>query len=210
MGAATARGSWRGALLISVCFGLASAADGRAQPAVSTVAAGDVLSVTEANLRRELGRGDVVSIVQSTGETVTGRVLRVSDTVLELRSDPTSTGGQARRLDLSIPLSEIASLDRPRDSLRNGMLIGAGIGAGVGIGFLSYTFAVDANESDEWLAVYMVGTAAVAGIGALVGLAIDAVHSKPGLRYRREGVTSAVRVGPIFAHGRGVAVVVTF
>ena len=195
--------------LVLACAALLPAGRVSAQ-ALSPAAATDQLTVSQAMLASELSRGDTVSLVKVTGELVTGRVLRVDASEIEIRSERPLQKGRRAWVDLSVPLDHVASLDRQRDPTSNGLLIGAGIGAGVGIGLLSYAYAVDANESDEWLGGYMITTAAFAGIGALVGWAVDAVHSKPHFRYRREEGASRIRVAPTFTQGPGLAVSVTF
>lgn len=171
---------------------------------------GHLLTASTANLRRALSRGDAVSLVKVDGERITGRVVRVGDEDIEVRSDSVTGGRQRRHLNLRIPLEAVMSLDRPRDPIGNGLLIGAGIGAGVGLGLMAHAFAVDTNESDEWFAGYVVATVAFAGIGALAGWAIDAAHSKRHFRFQREADGARVRLVPTYAKGPGLAVAVAF
>jgi hypothetical protein len=77
-----------------------------------------------------LGPGDLISVVHTGGVSVRGRVLRLGDTDLDIRTDTREPSGQQRHLDVKIPLAAIQSLERPRDPLRNGVLIGAAVGAG--------------------------------------------------------------------------------
>lgn len=125
-------------------------------------------------LRRELSPGDVISIVRTTGDPVKGRLRRFGDTDIDLRADIQ---------ELKIPLGAIRSLERPRDSTRNGALIGAGVGAGVSLAMFIHAAAIDRNEMDEWAAGYLAGGAITTAIGALAGWAIDRAHSKPHLRF---------------------------
>jgi len=135
-------------------------------------------------LRGELAPGDAVSFVQTNGESVTGRLLRVGATDLDVRIVTRQLPGQPRRrLDLTIPLNAIESLERPRDSSRNGALIGASIGAGFVGGMFVRAVAIDRNEMDEWAPIYLGYGALFAGLGALVGWAIDSGTSKPHVRY---------------------------
>ncbi len=162
-------------------------------------------------LRRTLSPGDVISVVHSSGELVSGRLLHLGDTDLDIRAETREASGQQRRLDIRIPLGAIQSLERPRDSSRNGALIGAAVGAGI-VGALSvYAIVVDRNEIDEWAPIYLAYAALSTGIGALVGWAVDSGNSKPHVRFdRRSTEATTVRVTPLLSRKPGLAVVVSF
>src|SRR5262245_10042957 len=83
-------------------------------------------------LRRELAPGDVITVLPASGQPVSGKLLRLTAGSLEIRSAGKRNvqGGTPR--DLTIPLDAIQRLDRPRDPVRNGVIIGAGTGAVVG------------------------------------------------------------------------------
>ena len=100
-----------------------------AGPALATA---QVRVATLDELRRTLGPGDSISVVHTAGDSVSGRLLRLGDTDLDIRADTRELSGQQRHLDITIPLGAIQSLERPRDPLRNGVLIGAAVGAGCG------------------------------------------------------------------------------
>ena len=162
-------------------------------------------------LRRALSPGDVISVVHTAGDSVSGRLLRLGDTDLDIRAETQERSGQQRRLDITIPLSAIQSLERPRDSSRNGALIGATVGAGVVGALVVYAVAVDRNEIDEWAPIYLAYGALSTGIGALVGWAVDSGHSKPHVRFdRRSTAATTVRVMPLLSRKPGLAVVVSF
>ena len=74
------------------------AAPARAQVRVTTLE----------DLRRELSPGDVISLVQSSGETVSGRLVSFGDTALDIRSETREDTGK-RRLDITVPLATIRS-----------------------------------------------------------------------------------------------------
>ena len=158
-------------------------------------------------LRRELSRGDVISIVETNGESVHGQVVRVGDTDIDVRVDR-----QTRpRLDITVPLSAIKSLERRRDSPRNGALIGASIGGGAVLSMFVWALAVDANEADEWAPMYLGIGALFTGIGALTGWAIDSAQSKPPFRFDAPSSgTSMNGLGPRRLRGRGLNVTVSF
>lgn len=170
-----------------------------------------VRSVTFDELRREVSPGDVVSVVQTTGDRVKGRLIRFGDVDVDVREEARESGRPKRVMDLTIPRSAILSIERPRDSSRNGMLIGAGVGLGFALAMVAYAVAVDRNEMDEWAAGYVLGGAVVTGVGALTGWAIDAAHSKPHVRYVAEPrQTMTIGVGPLRSGNPGVALVVSF
>lgn len=163
-------------------------------------------------LRRQLSAGDSISLVQTNGEMVTGRLLRVNDADLDVRVVSRSNPRQERRqLDVTIPLNAIQSLERPRDSARNGALLGAGVGAGVSAGMFTYAAMIDANEMDEWAPIYLRIGALFTGIGGLVGWAIDASSSKPHVRYDAPSAKQTkVSLVPLLSRGRGAALTVSF
>ena len=161
-------------------------------------------------LRRELSPGDVISLVQTTGNSVRGRLVRFADTALDIRTD-TRQATEEQHLDVTVPLGTIRSLERPRDSSRNGVLIGAGVGAGVSLGMFIRAAAVDYNEIDEWGPDYLAMGAVLTGVGALVGWAIDSAHSKPHVRFNAPSAeTMRIQVAPLLAWRKGVALVLSF
>lgn len=166
-------------------------------------------ALTLDEVRRELKPGDQMSLVLATDAPVKGRLLRIGDTDLDLRTDRRQPSGE--RLKLAIPLASIRSLERPRDSVRNGTLIGAGVGAGVGVTMFVAAAAVDYNEIDEWAPAYLVGGVVTTAAGALIGWAVDAARSSPHVRYDvAPAAGPRIRVVPLFSRGRGIALVMSF
>jgi hypothetical protein len=164
-----------------------------------------------AELERELAEGDLITVVQASGPPVAGRVLRVTADSLTMRpvTKPAVQGTAFR--DLTISLSAIQSLERPRDPVRNGALIGAGVGAGVGGAMFLTAFVIDRNEMDEWAPFYLGAAAACTGMGALIGWAVDAARSKPGLRFEAaSGRRATFAVQPLRARGAGIRLTVAF
>ena len=171
------------------------------------LAVAQVRVATLDELRRALSPGEVISVVDTTGDSVNGRLLRFGDTDLDIRAETQERSGQQRRLDLTIPLSAIQSLERPRDSSRNGALIGATVGAGIVGAMFVYAIVVDRNEIDEWAPIYLAYGALSTGIGALVGWAVDSGHSKPHVRFdRRSTAATTVSVMPLLSRKPGLAV----
>ena len=186
------------ALIVALCVTGAS-------PALAQVRV-----VTLEELRRELRPGEFISVVQTTGDAVRGRLVRFGDTALDIRSE-TRQGTGKQRLDVTVPVSSIRSLERPRDASRNGVLIGAGVGAGVSLGMFMYAAAVDENEIDEWGPIYLAMGAVCTGAGALVGWAIDSAHSKPHVRFNAPSLkTRTIRVAPLLARRKGMALILSF
>lgn len=147
-----------------------------------------ILSVDE--LRRALSPGDSITVVDTTGTVVRGKLLRFADAEVDIQAETQERS--KRNLVVTIPLGTIQSLERPRDSSKNGMLIGAGIGAAIAAGLFAYAAVVDANEMDEWGPIYAglgVGTAA---IGAIIGWTIDSAKSKPRVQFRAGQASSWV------------------
>ena len=161
-------------------------------------------------LRGELSPGDFISLVQTTGDSVRGRLVRFADTALDIRTETRQATGK-QPLDVTVPFGTIRSLERPRDSSRNGVLIGAGVGAGVSLGMFIYAAAVDYNEIDEWGPQYLAMGAVYTGVGALVGWAVDWAHSKPHVRFNAPSAqTMRIRVAPLLARRKGMALVLSF
>ena len=174
-------------------------------PALAQVQVG-----TLEEFRRELSPGDFISLVQTTGDSVRGRLVRFADTALDIRTETRLATGK-QHADVTVPLGTIRSLERPRDSSRNGVLIGAGVGAGVSLGMFIHAAAVDYNEIDEWGPLYLAYGAVYTGVGALVGWAIDSAHSKPHVRFNAPSAqTMRIRVAPLLARRKGMALVLSF
>ena len=78
----------------------------------------------------------------------------------------------------ALAFSEIHALAQTRDSLLNGIVIGATVGAGVGVAFTHLV-----RDSDLTLGQYAYGALVFGGIGAGTGLGLDALleHRTPGL-----------------------------
>jgi hypothetical protein len=159
-------------------------------------------------LRRELAAGDAITVVPAAGQPVAGRLMRLGDVDLDLRLLNTHTPQERR--DLTIPLETIQSLERPRDSARNGAGIGAGIGAAFGGAMLVHAIVIDRNEMDEWATLYVGAAAVCTGIGALIGWAIDAASSKPHIRFdAASGRRTKVSVQPLYSRDRGIGLTVS-
>jgi hypothetical protein len=160
-------------------------------------------------LRRELAAGDVITLVPAAGPPVAGRLRRVGTDAIDVRLDKRTSQGRGPR-DVTMPLTDILSLERPRDPSRNGAILGAGIGAGIGGGLFLYALAIDRNDLDEWAGFYAGAASVFSGVGALIGWAVDAAHSKPHIRFDASpGGRTKVHLHPASSRGRGIALVVS-
>jgi hypothetical protein len=183
--------------------------------AVGAIGASPCLAQTRVTsldeLRRELSAGDVVTVVPAVGQPVAGRLMRLGDVDLDLRLLDTRPSQEHGPRDLTMPLDTIQSLERPRDSARNGAGLGAAIGAGVGGAMFVHALVVDRNEMDEWAKFYVGAAAVCTGAGAVIGWAIDAARSKPHIRFdATSGRRTRVSVQPLYSRDRGFAVTVSF
>ena len=162
-------------------------------------------------LRSTLAAGDLITIVPADGQPVAGRLMRLGEADLDLRVVNKHTQGARGPRNVTMPLHAIQSLERPRDSARNGAAIGAGVGAGFGGAMFAYAFVVDRNEMDEWAPLYLGAAAVYTGIGALIGWAIDAASSKPHITFEASSQRRAkVSVQPVYLGRRGIALAVSF
>jgi hypothetical protein len=161
------------------------------------------------DLRRALAAGDVVRIVPTDGQPMTGRLRRVGDADLDLRLAGDSWKKTGKR-DVTVGLETIQSLSRPRDPVGDGTLIGAAVGAGIGGAFFVHALLIDRNEFDEWAGFYAGATGFCVGIGALIGWAVDGTHSRPAMTFTSGVTYRKVNVRPAVSRGRGIAVLVSF
>jgi hypothetical protein len=185
---------------VAVGFGFIGASPGYAQT-----------RVTLDDLRRVLAAGDIITVVPADGEPVAGRLVRLGDIDLDVRPVDTRKSQRPEPRDVTFALDAIRSLERPRDPVRNGTLLGAGIGAGFGAAMFVHATIIDRNELAEWAGFYVGAAAISTGIGALVGWAIDAASSKPYIRFDPSAEPrTRISVQPAYAPGRGIAVTVSF
>jgi hypothetical protein len=160
-------------------------------------------------LRRQLATGDFIIVTPAVGQPVTGRLMRLDDVGLGIRLVDKRAPRERRPRDVTIPLDAIQSLERPRDSTRNGAAIGAGIGAGFGGAMFAYALVIDRNEIDEWAPLYVGAAAVYSGIGALIGWAIDAAKSKPHIKFDAHPGGTKVSLQPMYSRGRGIGLAVS-
>jgi len=156
-------------------------------------------------VRASVKPGQKVSVVDDGGQEVHGRIG-------EMTADALTVLDEGKRAD--VPYDRIVTIDRPDDSLANGALIGLGVGTGLGlVAILSEDDSQctpDGFFCDTPDRAYVAGVLVLGGLGAAVGVGIDALIHRNRAIYRRGGgaVTSAAA---IVGHGRrGVALSVAW
>jgi len=101
------------------------------------VAQSRVTSLEE--LRRELAAGDFITVVPAVGQPFAGRLMGLDDVDLSVRLVNKRALQERGPQDLTLPLDAIQSLERPRDSARNGAA-----------GPLSARVSVERSASGRW------------------------------------------------------------
>lgn len=141
--------------------------------------------------------GDKITIADDAGREVTGTLAELSSSSLSL-----IVGRQRRDLQAS----EINTIRQRRsDPLANGAKWGLGIGAGLGLaGGLALSSGYD-NDDDGALVAF--ATLIYGGLGAAIGVGVDALISGNQIIYARRGA-AAVRIRPLLTAQRHGAVVV--
>ena len=160
-------------------------------------------------LRRQLSVGDSIVVVPTGAQPIIGRLVRLDRDNLEIQPAKKRSVQDTRPRDVRIAFDAIQSLERPRDPVRNGTLLGAAAGAGVGGAMFLAALATDRNEIDEWAGPYAAGTAICAGVGALIGWAIDAASSRPHIKFDASGGKTIVSVRPLYSRRYGIAIAVS-
>ena len=142
-------------VLLTVAAFLAMAAPASAQESPSSFAA----------LIGHIRVGQVIWVTDTTGREVRGRLDRLStdELVLKATGVDTFTSHDVRRVRA-----------RDRDSLKNGTLIGLGVGGAMGSAWCIGAIADDSGDIDARVECAE-GFTVFPALGALIGLAVDAV-----------------------------------
>ena len=157
-------------------------------------------------LNTRLKPGDTVWVTDAGGREITGRIRNLSAASLLLDAGGTPRDFQAEQVG-TIRL-------RPKDSLKNGVLLGAVIGLALGVASCAANSQCIDDEGGPGVtaALGLMGAAAGAGLGA----GVDAAVKGPKLVvYRAAGTAghaaTRVSIGPVLTPRRGgVAVSVAF
>jgi len=154
-------------------------------------AAGQELAGTLDQLRVLVKVGDTLTVTDTAGRPTRGMVTGLSSSALEL-----AVSGQKQ----TFTDNDITSIrHRRRDSLRNGTLIGLGVG--VGVAALGVAGVAATEGMNPGLAAGIIGS--YAGLGAAIGVGIDAAIRSTQLIYARPGpAPRSVVLKPMFGRGR--------
>jgi hypothetical protein len=152
-------------------------------------------------LNTRLKPGDTIWVTDAQGREIKGKITSLGPDALVVDSGGTRT----------LPAADVRLIqERRRDSYKNGTFIGLGVGAGLTVALC----AAYAEEGDEGACA--VAVAAYGGIGAAIGLGIDAlIPGKKRVAYRAPGAagTAATRlsIAPVVTpRAKGVAVSLAF
>ncbi|MGE0461475.1 MAG: hypothetical protein AB7Q16_08915 [Vicinamibacterales bacterium] len=145
-----------------------------------------------ARLPDHLNVGDTVTVESADGAEVRGRVIRMVPDAIVV------TGPSAERM---VDASGVLRISACCDSLQNGTLIGLGIGAVFGALFAA-GFSDNGAGGDTATGALIFG-----GIGAGLGVGLDALSRSDRLVYRAPAALPRARVGP---SGAAVGITVTW
>ena len=173
----------------------------RAQESGSTPAAASA-QTDAAEIRRRVEDGQKIVIVDDQGRELKGRIAG-------LRADALTLLVARHRTD--VPYDRIVRIDRPRDGVWEGALIGLGIGAGLGlIGALAAATDDSGWGSPNPADVARIAPLVFGGIGAGIGLGLDAAIRHETNLYQRQGATR-ISLSPALGRSRGsVAILVSW
>lgn len=145
--------------------------------------------------------GDKIRVIDINGVEAEGRIGTLSRDALILATD----AGLRKLLE-----ADVARISQRRgDSLKNGAIIGAVGGAAYGLTMLALSMSID--DGDVIPATVVTGMVLFTGIGAAVGVGIDAMIAPRQVIYERPVAKGRVSVSPLVGHGRrGAAVSIRF
>ena len=164
-------------------------------------------SESNTEIRRLLSEGQGVVITDDQGRQVEGTIGTLSSDRLTLVS---------RNASDDFRYASIVRIDRPRDGLGNGALWGFGIGAGWALAGL---IAEEHRECDDFgffscsgpsAGAYVAFPLMVGGLGAAIGVGIDAAIRREPNIYRRSSATRVSVVPTLGYRRRGVAVALSW
>jgi hypothetical protein len=143
-----------------------------------------------ADVQRLLRPGDAVSLIDTNGSEIRGRVAGVGSSSLRIAT---------RQSEREWPAQAIWQIRRNGDSLRNGTLIGLTIGGAIGVvGGLAWASLLH-NEGHGALGGFVFLATVGAGSGAGLGAGFDALIRDRTLVYQR---TNRMAISPIVARDR--------
>ena len=139
-------------------------------------------------LRSALKTGDPLTVTDTRGELVRGKLVQLDDTGIVLNPG----NNERRRFE-----AQMVNTIEKRDPLRNGALIGLAIGAPLGV--LGGVFAANL-EGGEYVLWGVLDGAIYGGIGAAIGTGIDALIGGHKVVYERAKTT--VKLAPLLSKDR--------
>lgn len=145
--------------------------------------------------------GDTITVLDVTGAEAEGRIGTLSRDALILATE----AGPRKLLE-----TDIARISQRRgDSLKNGAIIGAVGGAAYGLTMLALAFSID--DGDVHPAGVVAGMALFTGIGAAIGVGMDALIVQRQVIFERPVAKGRVSISPLVGQGRrGAAVSIRF
>lgn len=144
--------------------------------------------------------GDRITVRDAAGAETTGRLDTISPHGLTILAN-------GKRIDWTdTDVTRISQ--RRQDSLANGALWGLVGGAGT---FVTLAVLFCAEDDCDFDPAVVGAVAVYAGLGAAVGVGVDALITRRQVIYERAAGSSALSVAPILSHGRrGVALSLRF
>jgi hypothetical protein len=146
--------------------------------------------------------GDAITVVNDAGKELRGTIADLSSTSLGLVVD-------GKRLDLRATDVD-AIRQRRSDTLANGAKVGFGIGAALGLlGGLAIMTELDGGEA---AGVVVAATLFYGGVGAGIGVGVDAMIARDQVIFARRTASAArIAVQPMFTrHRQGAVLVIGF
>ena len=154
--------------------------------------ASPVLAQAGSTLAQMVHKGQAVEVIDDEGRETRGTIGVVSGSALQIVGESTT---------IDVPFDRITQIARPADTLANGAWIG--LAAGVAFGVLGA--AADNSRCDSYCfdgPGYVIGSGLIfGGIGAGIGVGVDALVRHKRIIYRR-GEGTQTRLAPVV--GRGV------
>ncbi len=183
----SANPTWRPAVLCLLVMTLASRAEAQG------------IAASFSQLRLLVRSGDTITVTDTTGREVTGKIVELSASSLGLL-----VGGTRR--ELTEP--DVTTIRQRRsDSLANGAVWGLGVGSGLAAAAIALSRGGDMEAGWAVLAVAVYGS-----IGVGIGVGVDALITRPQVIYERPSPSRAtVTVSPVLTGERkGVFVSMRF
>ncbi|MBI2839823.1 MAG: hypothetical protein HYX75_16035 [Acidobacteria bacterium] len=137
----------------------------------------------------QLERKDRLRVTDSEGHTLSGRLAETTMTAITLQPE------KGAQYSVAIPTDRIRSLERRRDSLLNGALIGMAVGGGAVV-------AMEVGYNDWSEPGIAPAIAAATAVGGCVGAIVDALICKPRLCFEAAADRRPVSLN-VSPHGAG-------